>query len=247
MQIQEYLNDKSKTWQLFDREVSTHYDRVADLISLRLYRRWCNALAKALPQNQSLHILDLATGTGAIPIAIDQVRSTHDDQIMGVDLSNEMLDIFRTKLEKNAQLNQKVELQHGDATQLNFEADQFDVVTMACGIRNVSDSDKGMQEILRVLKPGGQVFFLEPAIPRNAILKAIFLGYFRYLVPFVAGFLSNADAYRYFNRSVENFPYGDDFLTKMQSNGFENCTWKKVTLGAGALYIGKKAQQIEVA
>lgn len=245
MQIQEYLNDKSKTWEMFDREVSTHYDRVADLISLRLYRRWCTSLAHALPQNKSLKILDLATGTGAIPIAIHQVRPKYDDRITGVDLSAEMMEIFRSKCEKDQLLSKKVELQQGDATQLTFDDHHFDAVTMACGIRNVCDSDKGMQEILRVLKPGGLVFFLEPAIPKNTILRGIFLGYFRYIVPFIAGFISNANAYRYFNQSVENFPFGDNFVTKMERNGFVKCSWKKITLGAGALYVGKKAERIE--
>ena len=242
MQIQDYLNDKSKSWQLFDQEVSTHYDKISDIISFRLYRRWCRALAKALPNKDTLKILDLATGTGAIPTAIHNVRFHNQDQILGVDLSTEMIDIFKQKCQHNQALADKVELQRGDATQLELADHSFDVVTMACGIRNVNDADQGMKEILRVLKPGGQVFFLEPSIPKNMILKGIYLGYFRYLVPFVAGLFSNADAYRYFNRSVENFPYGEGLIAKMQANGFVECQWQKITLGAGALYIGRKAE-----
>ena len=243
MNIQEYLGDKSQTWRLFDRQVSSKYDLVADLISLRLYRRWCGALARALPEQDKLEVLDLATGTGAIPEAIIEARSARGDQITGVDLSEDMLAIFRQKIDQRPSLGAQVTLLKGDATALELPAERFDAVTMACGIRNVSDANAGMREIYRVLKPGGKVFFLEPAIPKNTILKGIFLGYFRYLVPLIAGLFSNGDAYRYFNRSVEDFPYGEDFLSLMREAGFQQLRWERVTLGAGALYIGERPER----
>lgn len=241
MRVQDYLEDKSQSWRLFDRQVSASYDQVADLISFRLYRRWCRALAEALP-NKELKILDLATGTGAIPAAITDQRPAHHDQITGLDLSEEMMAIFREKLSQNPTLDARVTLTHGDATDTGLPEQSFDAVTMACGIRNVGDAMQGMREIHRLLKPGGQVYFLEPALPQSSILRGIFLFYFRKIVPLLAGLLSRGDAYRYFNQSVEAFAYGDDFLDMMREAGFQRCSWSRITLGAGALYVGTRAE-----
>ncbi len=241
MNVNDILNDKTKTWSIFDREVSKSYDLISDLISLRLYRRWCRGLARALPSQPGLNILDLACGTGLIPMAIHEERSDVEDRYTCVDLSEEMLDIFRRKM-SGSTLESQLNIQRGDATDLTLESDQYDVVTMACGIRNVGDTLAGLSEIARVLKPGGAVYFLEPSIPNSRILRAIFLAYFRYIVPAVAGLFSNGDAYRYFNRSVENFPYGDGFIEMIESAGFVRCEMRHFTLGAGALYIGYKPE-----
>ena len=114
---------------------------------------------------------------------------------------------------------------------------------MACGIRNVGDTQAGLSEIFRVLKPGGRVFFLEPSMPSALPLKAIYLGYFRYVVPTVARLFSNADAYKYFNQSVEQFPYGAGFIEMIEQEGFIECEQVKFTFGAGALYIGMKPRE----
>ena len=239
MDIQKLLHDKSDTWLIFDHKVSKRYDLVSDLISLRLYRRWCTALAKAIPRSPNQQLLDLACGTGLIPLAIHAEHQDQSYRYTGVDLSEEMLNIFRDKLSDH-ELKAQVELLKEDATKLDIESDRFDVVTMACGIRNVGDTSRGLAEILRVLKPGGAVYFLEPAIPKSSILKAIFLGYFRHVVPAVAGLFSTADAYRYFNQSVESFPHSEGFIEMIEQAGFVRCEMKKLTLGAGALYVGYK-------
>ena len=241
MDAQKILNDKSQTWSIFDRKVSKYYDFVSDLISLRLYRRWCTGLANALPKDKNLHILDLATGTGIIPLTIHQECKGLEHKYTCVDLSEEMLAVFRDKV-KGKEIESALDIQYGDATALKHEENLFDAVTMACGIRNVGDTQAGLSEILRVLKPGGAVYFLEPAIPRSTILKAIFLGYFRHIVPRIAGIFSTAEAYKYFNQSVETFPHSEKFIEMIEAAGFTNCEMRKFTLGSGALYIGFKPE-----
>ena len=139
MNAHEVLADKSKSWEIFDRRVSRSYDFVSDLISLRLYRAWCKALAKALPDQASLQVLDLASGTGIIPFTIHEARRSRGDHFTCVDLSDEMLEVFREKASGHP-IEPHVELVTGDATSLEMSEGHFDVVTMACGLRNVGDT-----------------------------------------------------------------------------------------------------------
>lgn len=239
LSAREVLDNKSKSWEIFDHKVSNSYDFVSDLISLRLYRSWCRALAKRLPEGRSVEILDLASGTGIIPLTIEAVRPELDARYTCVDLSAEMLSVFERKTEGKA-IHNRLKLITGDATQLTMSESSIDVVTMACGLRNVGDTQACLSEILRVLKPGGSVYFLEPSIPRNPLLKGVFLGYFRHVVPRLAGLFSTAEAYRYFNQSVESFPYGDELVALISEAGFERSSFELVTLGAGAVYVAHK-------
>jgi demethylmenaquinone methyltransferase/2-methoxy-6-polyprenyl-1,4-benzoquinol methylase len=239
MAVQTYLNDKSRSWELFDSKVSRHYDQLSDVISLGLFRRWRQTLVRHLPAGSELNILDLATGTGAIPLSMLKGASDRISTIVGVDLSKDMLAIFRSRIEGHPDAH-KLNLQYGDATNLSFEADSFDAATMSCGLRNVGDHDACAAEIFRTLKPGGRVIFLEPTLPTNPVMKGAYLTYFRHVVPTVASFISDRTAYRYFCDSVEAYMHGEDFLEFLSGHGFVNCQEVKLTLGAISLYIGEK-------
>ena len=138
MNAQTYLADKSRTWELFDQKVSQHYDTLSDVISFGLYRGWRKALTRELPAASDLKILDLATGTGAIPLSILDNCGEKVSRIVGVDLSREMMAVFESRLQGHPQAH-KVSTEYGDATALTQSEGQFDVVTMGCGIRNVGD------------------------------------------------------------------------------------------------------------
>lgn len=239
--VQAYLADKSKTWELFDEKVSKHYDTLSDVISLGLYRKWYREIADYLPEGKDLKILDLATGTGSIPFAIMSKCPERIAEIVGIDLSSEMLAVFGKRLEGKAYAD-KIRYEYGDATALTLDEAQFDVVTMGCGIRNVSDPSKGANEIFRMLKPGGRVIFLEPALPENPVMRKAYLGYFRHVVPTLASVVSNAGAYQYFCQSVEGFFHGDDFLEYLSKHGFEQPRSVELTLGAIRLYIAERPQ-----
>ena len=239
MSVQTFLDDKSRTWELFDAKVSKHYDRISDVISLGLFRRWRKALTQQLPAGESLDILDLATGTGAIPFSLLEGAASRINSIVGVDLSEEMMDVFRASAEGHPHAA-KLDIQYGDATKLSLDDSSFDAVTMSCGLRNVSDHHACCEEILRVLKPGGRAIFLEPAVPNTPLLKAVYRTYFRHIVPTIAGLVSNPTAYRYFCDSVEAFMQGPDFLAFLNEKGFVNGRDISLTLGAVRLYIGEK-------
>ena len=239
MSVQAYLADKSKTWEMFDEKVSQNYDLLSHVISLGLYRGWYKELTRELPQGESLRILDLATGTGAIPFAIMDACGERVSEIVGVDLSSEMLGVFGDRLAMKPYA-EKVSYQCGDATALTLEEGQFDVVTMGCGIRNVSDHNQGAKEIFRMLKPGGRVIFLEPSLPENFLVRQAYVAYFRYIVPAVASLISDYEAYRYFCESVEGFFHGTQFLEFLSEHGFESCRSVELTLGAIRLYIAER-------
>ncbi len=186
-----------------------------------------------------LKVLDLATGTGAIPLSILDNCGDRISEIVGIDLSAEMLEVFSERLQGRDDAN-KVTIQRGDATALDLEDGQFDVVTMGCGIRNVSDHHQGGDEIFRMLKPGGRVIFLEPSMPTNPVLKTAYLGYFRHVVPTVASLISNRGAYKYFCDSVEDFIHGAEFLDFLGQHGFENARHVDLTFGAIRLYIAER-------
>ena len=241
MSVQSIIDDKSKSWTLFNKRVSKHYDLLSKVISLGLYDGWRKKLATELPKGDNLQILDLATGTGAIPLSMMKHAGGRIEKITGVDMSQDMLDIFGDALAESPYAN-KISFQRGDATDLPFEGNEFDAVTMACGIRNVADPTKGCQEIFRMLKPGGKVLFLEPSMPENPVLRRVYLMHFRYVVPAVAAIISDFGAYQYFNQSVEKFMYGQKFLDFLTEQGFEDCHSFSLTFGAGRLYVASKPE-----
>ena len=231
---------KSTSYQMFNRIAKT-YDPVNRLLSFGLDIRWRKKVGTLLPKiEQGVDLLDLATGTADQVLFLCDKHSSTINKAVGMDLSEGMLDVGREKI-KSRNLQDKISLSVGDACALPIENDSFDAVTISFGIRNVPDVPKALQEMYRILRPGGKALILEFAIPKNPIVRFGHLFYLRHVLPLVGGLISGERAaYRYLNTSIEAFPYGDDFANLMTDAGFEKANVHRVTFGIANIYEGVK-------
>jgi demethylmenaquinone methyltransferase/2-methoxy-6-polyprenyl-1,4-benzoquinol methylase len=229
---------REKVWQMFDR-ISGRYDLLNRLLSLRRDVAWRKRLARNLPEINDQLVLDLATGTGDVLKSVIQ----HSHRVkygIGIDMAREMLARGR---EKFSSINSGVStrLFPADAMFLPFKDKQFHTVSIAFGIRNVLDVKEGLREMYRVLDNHGRVLILEFSIPANRLIKRIYLFYFRYILPRVGGLISgDSYAYRYLNKTVETFPYGEAFCRLMQEVGFQDVRAIPLTFGIATLYRGDR-------
>ena len=222
---------------MFDR-ISPKYDALNHLLSLNIDKMWRRKAAKAVSRSCPKTILDLATGTADLAIAL----AKHNPQahIIGMDISEKMLEIGKEKVAKK-NLENQIELQVGDAASLPFEDARFDAVTVAFGVRNFEDLDKGLSEISRVLKPGGQAVILEFSMPERFPVKQLYRFYFKRLLPFIGRIISkDKGAYTYLPNSVEKFPEPEAFSRSLASFGLGKCQTKQLTMGIATLYIAEK-------
>ena len=225
---------------LFDR-IAGSYDRLNHLLSLNIDRRWrCRAVSEipsTIHHPQST-ILDVAIGTADLTLEI--LRQGKAAHVTGLDVSRQMMAIGEQKVAK-AGYADKVTFDYGSALEMPYENARFDVVTCAYGVRNFSDLQCGLNEMFRVLKPGGQIVILEFSYPTNPFVRACYDLYFSHILPWVGGLISgNKEAYNYLPASVLHFPKPDAFLTMMKEAGFSDCKQKAYTFGLCRLYIGKK-------
>ena len=157
-------------------------------------------------------------------------------QSVGMDLSKEMLEVGKTKVQKY-NLSSRIHLQVGDAVNIPCNDCEYDAVTISFGIRNVPDVLLSMQEMYRVLNKGGKALILEFSMPKNPIIRWGHLFYLRYILPFVGGIVSgDYQAYRYLNTSIEAFPYGDEFCDLLTKAGFSTVRAHPVTFGIATIY-----------
>ena len=229
---------KTESWKIFNL-ISGRYDFLNRLLSFGLDVRWRNALLQFIPTSTTINMLDLATGTADVIIAAVEAKPNIYNAV-GLDMADERLKIGREKVEKKG-LSQKIILQHGDAQQLPFGDDAFDVLTIAFGIRNIPDLRKVMMEMFRVIKPGGRALVLEFSIPENLFLRLGYIIYLRLFVP-VLGFLfsGNYRAYKYLNQTIEQFPYGDRFCKILKQMGFKNIQAHPLLGGVATIYVAEK-------
>ena len=229
---------KNKSWQLFDK-IYKRYDLINDILSVGIITYWRRILVKVIPEKNNLKLLDCATGTGQVIFSVMKQHHNAVDQYVGIDLSKNMMTIAKEKKEKLL-YKHKIDFNIADAQQIPFEDNSFDCITMAFGIRNVTDYKVCLKELYRVLKPGGKALIMEFSLPKNKVIKAIYLLYFRKVLPFVGGFLSgDLSAYRYLNTTVESFPYGSRFKDSMTQMGFK-ASYRPLTFGIATLYQGFK-------
>ncbi|MEW6411453.1 MAG: bifunctional demethylmenaquinone methyltransferase/2-methoxy-6-polyprenyl-1,4-benzoquinol methylase UbiE [Candidatus Zixiibacteriota bacterium] len=222
--------------KMFDR-IAPRYDLLNRLLSFGRDVSWRKKVAHYLPHKDQLALLDVATGTGDLLVSLYS-RSGRVATGVGMDLAVKMLSIAQKKIAaKN--LGKILSVTIGDARTIPFGDGTFDAVTIAFGIRNVDPVEKALAEMYRVLSPGGKALILEFSLPENILMRKLYLLYFRYILPIIGAFISgDSYAYRYLNRTVETFPYGDDFCSLMKQAGFENVIGHRLTFGVATIYEG---------
>jgi len=197
---------------MFDN-ISPRYDLLNHLLSLGIDILWRKKAIKLLQHQQTKLILDVATGTGDFAI---EALALNPDKVIGVDISSGMLEFGRKKL-RRLKLEEKIELQLGDSEKLQFQDNKFDAVIVAFGVRNFEHLEKGLADMFRVLKPGGNVVIIEFSQPRLFPFKQIFSFYFNTILPRIGKTISNdGSAYTYLPESVMAFPQGEEFFADIK-------------------------------
>ncbi len=229
---------RNEIWKMFD-SISSTYDKTNRFMTMGLDRYWRNKVASFIPQNESIALLDCATGTADQLISLMQKRPKIQSAV-GIDLSEEMVLIGEEKIQKYP-FKSKVKLQIASALAIPFAENQFDCVTMSFGIRNVQNVEECLKEIFRVLKPGGKVLILETSIPKIKLVKFLHLFYLRKVLPLIGGWISKQKtAYQYLNQTTETFPSGEAFCQMIQKSGFCKVLCHPLTLGAVSIYEAHK-------
>ncbi len=220
--------------------IAPDYDRLNHLMSLGVDRSWRRrALREIITPGQPQRLLDIACGTGDFSLA--QARRMHpDSHITGLDLSEGMLAVMREKVAK-AGLDGRISCEQGDCEQMRFADGSFDCATIAFGIRNFAHREAALEEILRVLKPGGRLVILELSVPENKLLRWAYNLYFMHFVPWIGGLVSgDKAAYKYLPASVQAFPGRREWTATMERCGYANVRHRAFTFGLCRMYIGEK-------
>lgn len=223
---------------MFDR-IAHRYDLLNRLLSGGRDRAWRKRMLSLLPSGNELEILDLACGTADVLLSLAK-GSGRVKSGVGLDMSAEMLLIGADKIKREG-LGDKLRLVRSDASVIPAPNTSFDTITIAFGIRNVIDVPEALREMYRCVKPGGRVLILEFSLPRNRLIRAAYLVYFRKILPLIGGIISGDNyAYRYLNETVESFPYGEAFVGLMSEAGFDRVEQHEQTFGVATIYVGEK-------
>lgn len=262
---------KEKIHDMFN-SIAADYDKLNHIMSLDIDRTWRKrALRRILKSTReerragreidekrrlrSIEVLDVACGTGDFSIAIAEAmrklakesygsgKTDAMGHVTGVDLSEGMLEVMKDKVAK-AGLEDLISCETGDCENLRFPDNSFDRVTVAFGVRNFENREKGLREMLRVLKPGGKLVILELSVPSNAFMRWLFNLYFLHILPLIGGSISgDKAAYRYLPASVLNFPGKKEFSGILRDCGYAAVSHKAFTLGICRMYVGIKPQE----
>ncbi len=220
--------------------IAGKYDLLNHLLSLNIDKRWRDFATRQVPPEPGVPVLDCCTGTADLALAYHKAGGGRSP-VVGSDFCHEMLAIGVAKV-REAGADGSVVLIEGDTQRLPMPDDTFGVVTVAFGLRNVADTVKGIDEMVRVARPGGRVSILEFSRPRGAILGRAYLAFFRHVLPKVGQTIApNAyDAYSYLPASVLQFPDGREMLDLLASRGLADLRQHPLTFGIATLYVGTK-------
>ncbi len=230
------MADKEKVVGMFN-SIAPTYDFLNHFLSLNIDKVWRRKLVKLVAPYKPERILDVASGTGDLAIALNKLKPSG---IVGVDISEGMLEVGRKKIARKG-LSNVITLLYGDSENLPFLSYSFNAVTVSFGVRNFAHLDIGLSDMCRVLKPGGVVAVLEFSMPRRFPVVQLYKFYFLKMLPFFGKMFSgHSDAYTYLPESVLQFPSGEKFLKLMEEAGFSNVKEKRLSFGIASIYTGEK-------
>ena len=234
----EEQSKKEQVEQMFDNIAPT-YDKLNHIMSLNIDRVWRRRVMRIVLRARAHKIMDVATGTGDLAIAM--AKRVDRTQILGVDLSEEMLAVARRKVEKQG-LQERIMLEKGDAENLDMVASEsIDAATVAFGVRNFENIERGLSEIYRTLKPGGKLVVLEFSMPKNRLVRWVYSQYAHRLLPRIGGMISkDKQAYTYLPDSVEEFPAPERFAEMLRGVGFVRVKTRSQSFGIAYIYDATK-------
>jgi len=227
---------KEQVAQMFDN-ISENYDGLNRVISFGIDVKWRKKVVEIIGKNNPKQILDIATGTGDLAIMLAKTNPT---KIIGLDISEGMLNVGKEKIAKE-NLSKMIEMIVGDSENMPFNDNTFDAITVSFGVRNFANLDKGLQEIKRVLKPGGTFVVLETSVPTKFPYKQGYRFHTSVILPIIGKLFSKDKvAYSYLSESANSFPFGKKFNNILLKNGFSTATDMPVTFGVASIYTATK-------
>ncbi len=237
--ITPYQNSESKkeqVAQMFDN-IANRYDFLNSLLSLGIHKGWRKKCVNILKSKQPKVILDVATGTGDFAIECSKLNPT---KVIGVDISEGMMSFGREKLKK-LKLDSIITLENGNAETLSFDDNTFDAIVVGFGVRNFQNLEKGLANLHRILKPGGQLVILEFSYPTNWFIKTVYNFYFSYITPLIGKIFSNDNrAYTYLTESVKAFPNNQNFVAILNELNYKHTNFKSLSFGVASIYSAEK-------
>lgn len=223
---------KSFVEKMFN-DIAPTYDKLNHILSLNVDKSWRRKAVKHIVSRKPQRVLDIACGTGDFTIALAQAGVP---ELLGVDISEGMLEVGRRKV---ADLGLNIEMRVDDSEQLSLADDSVDAVSVAFGVRNFEHLQQGLNEMHRVIRPGGEVCVVELSVPQNPILLWGYKLYFLHVLPFFGGLISgNKGAYKYLPASVLNFPKPDAFCQMLRDAGFREVKARSFTFGLCRMFTG---------
>ena len=237
-QITPYNTDAGKKREVEDMfdNIAPKYDLLNHVLSMKIDVLWRNTLVKWMNKDQPKKVLDVATGTGDLAIAVQKGTKA---KVVGLDLSQQMLNVGIDKIKK-LNLHHEISMQKGDAENLPFESNKFDAVSVAFGVRNFENLEKGLAELRRVVKENKSVYILEFS-KVEGFLGPFYMFYFKNILPQIGKLVSKDNrAYTYLPDSVNAFPFGEKMKNILLNTGFKKVEYKKLSLGIATIYKATK-------
>jgi demethylmenaquinone methyltransferase/2-methoxy-6-polyprenyl-1,4-benzoquinol methylase len=227
---------KNQVAQMFDN-IAFRYDFLNSLLSLGIHKGWRKKCIKLIAKKNPQYILDVATGTADFAIEALKLNPT---KVVGVDISEGMMKFGRVKIEK-LKAQSKITLHYGDAETFDLADNSMDAITVGFGVRNFEHLEKGLINMNRILKPGGQICILEFSTPRKFPFKQFYKFYFKFVTPTLGKIFSkDARAYTYLPESIKVFPDNEHFVSILKNCGYVNASFESLNFGLAAIYLAEK-------